>query len=178
LFEIAEDFDAGPIVDQERVTIGADDYIAQVMERVTATYLMLLDRNLQKLVDGTAPRRPQDHALATYTCKRLPEDNHIVWSASTRSVHNLVRAVSAPYPGAFSYLAGERLRVWAAELPKEPKRYAGSVPGRILEVVGGRGSIVATGDGALLLTSIQTDRGPAVRADTVLNSLGQTLGPP
>jgi methionyl-tRNA formyltransferase len=176
LFEMAEAVDAGDIVDQQRVPIGPDDSIGIILEQVTEVYLQLLERNLNALMRGTAPRRPQDEARASYTCKRLPEDNVVDWSASTERVYNLIRAVSKPYPGAYTYLQGERLRVWAARRLTPERRYLGRVPGRVAEVRPSEGVVVLTGDGALLLTQIQRDGGPIVGAAEVLNSPSQTLG--
>jgi methionyl-tRNA formyltransferase len=176
LFEIAEDFDSGDIVDQQAVSIGPDDTIAVVMERVTEGYLNVLTRNLQLLLNGNAPRRPQDHSLATYTCRRLPDDNGIDWTASSETIYNLIRAVSSPYPGAYTYLEGRRIRVWSARRLPSAHAYVGRIPGRVVEVRRGEGAVVLTGDGALLLRQVQQEGDEIVRADDVLNSQSQTLG--
>lgn len=176
LFEMAEGMDAGDIVDQERVPIGPDETIAVVLERVTETYLHLLEKNLSRLLDGTASRRPQDPSRATFTCRRVPGDNAIDWRGSTASIFNLIRAVTAPYPGAFTLLGGKKLTVWAATRVSPRPDYVGRVPGRVVEVRPGVGSVVLTGDGALLLTKVQTEGGPEVCAAEVLNNLSLTLG--
>src|SRR6185436_8190357 len=64
-----------------------------------------LDGVLPALIAGTAPRRPQDAASASYFGGRRPEDGTIDWKRDAPSIHNLVRAVAPPYPGAFSTLA-------------------------------------------------------------------------
>jgi methionyl-tRNA formyltransferase len=175
LFEMAEDVDSGDIVDQEHVPIAPDETIADVMEHVTRTYLTLLERNLSALLDGTAPRHPQDHNSATFTCKRNPEDNRINWTASTQQIYDLIRATTYPYTAAYTYLKGKRLRIWSAErLPK--RRYIGSIPGRVVEFHANKGAVVLTGDGRLLLTRVQWDEGEIVTADRILNSLNYTLG--
>ena len=176
LFEIAEGVDEGKIVDQERVPIGPDESIGVVIERVTETYLQLLERNLERLLTGTAPRREQDHARATFTCRRTLEDNLIDWRGSTESIFNLIRAASAPYPGAFTSLAGKKLTVWAAQKLASPPPYVGRIPGRVIEVRPGLGAVVLTGDGALLLTRVQSESGQPLVAAEVLNSLSLTLG--
>jgi len=176
LFKIAEEVDAGDIVDQIRIPIGPDDTIALVMERVTGAYLDLLERNLNNLINGTAPLYPQDHSRATFTCKRLPKDNQIDWAGSSESIYNLIRAVSAPYPGAYTYLFGQKMIVWAARRVVSAHRYVGKVPGRVCEVRAGEGSVVLTGEGALLLTQVQMEGGEIVCAADVLNSPAQTLG--
>lgn len=175
VFEIAEEVDSGEIVDQQRVPIGPNETIATVIERVTHAYLRLLDDNLGRLLDGSAPRHPQDHSRASYTCKRLPEDNRIDWSVSTREIHNLIRAVSHPYSGAFCNLQGRTLQVWAAEPLTGHRRYVGRVPGRVVEVRPGQGTVVLTGDGAMLLRDVQLGGEPIACASDVLTSPKQTL---
>jgi methionyl-tRNA formyltransferase len=176
LFEIAEGVDEGGIVDQERVPIGPDETITIVIERVSEMYLRLLERNLPSLLDGTAPRRAQDHSRATFTCRRTPEDNAIDWRSSTLNIFNLIRAVTAPYSGAFTSLAGKKLTIWAAQRLSPRPDYVGRVPGRVVEIRSGVGAVVLTGDGALLLTQVQTEGGPVVCAAEILNSLSLTLG--
>src|SRR5216683_508707 len=164
LFRISEEVDAGDIVDQEPVPIGAEETIATVMERVTRTYLRILERNLEGLLKGTAPRRPQDHARATYTCRRTPEDNQINWHASTRTILNLIRAVTAPYPGAGTWLGHRRITIWAAQAAVPALEYSGRIPGRVVEFRPGVGAVVLTGDGSVLVTRAQVEGGPAVCA--------------
>jgi methionyl-tRNA formyltransferase len=176
LFEIAEQMDAGDIVAQERVPIGPDDTIAVVLKRVTQTYLDLLEQNLDDLINGTGPRRPQKHCHATFTCKRLPEDNQIDWTASSENIYNLVRAVSAPYPGAYTYLSGRKMLVWSAQRVAGNRCYVGRIPGRVIEVRPGEGSVILTGDSVLLLTQVQTEGDEIICAADALNSLAQTLG--
>jgi len=175
LFEIAEAVDSGPIIDQQKVMIGELDTIQTVMDRVTETYIDLLEKHLPDLLRNAAPRLPQDHTKATYTCKRIPEDNLIDWVLSSAAVYNLIRAVTQPYPGAFTFLNGRRLKVWAAE--KIPYgRYVGRVCGRVVEIRPGTGTVVLTGDSALLLTRVQFENEPIQIADSVIDSLSMTLG--
>lgn len=177
LFEIAEGVDEGAIVAQQAVPISRDDTIAAVMEHVTEAYLSLLEQNLGNLLSGTAVRVPQDHALATYTCKRVPEDNLLDWRGSTEQIYNLIRASSAPYPGAFTYLEGKKVQIWAARrLSRAEKRYVGRVPGRVVEVWRDEGAVVLTGDGALLITDVQCEGDEIRCAAEVLSRLSYTLG--
>lgn len=176
LFEMSERADAGDIVDQRRVPIDVDDTIAEVTERVTHAYLGLLEQNLPVLLAGSAPRKPQDAARATFACKRMPDDNEIDWSAPTARVRDLIRAVTRPYPGAFTYLRGHRLRVWAAEMPRDERRYVGRIAGRVVQIRPGEGVVVLTGDGSLLIKEVQLDGGDAVRAADVITSVGENLG--
>ncbi len=176
LFRMAERVDEGEIVDQERVPIGPEEGIGVVMERVTQTYLILLRRNWMGLSSGSVVFRPQDASRATYGCKRLPADNQINWHASTESIYNLIRALGRPYPGAYTYFQDRQLRVWSARRLNEAPVYRGRVPGRLVEVRPGEGSVILTGDGALLLERIQLENEPEVGAEQILNRPYHTLG--
>lgn len=176
LIEMSERVDSGAIVDQRVVQISADETITDVMGRVTAAYLDLLDHNLPDLLAGRAPRTPQEDARATYGCKRLPEDDRIDWSAPTRRIHDLIRAVTRPYPGAFTFFRGQRLTVWAAKTLPEERRYVGRVPGRVVEVRKGEGVLVLTGDGCLLLTQVQVAGQETLPAWSALSRANETLG--
>jgi len=176
LFKIAEEVDMGDIVDQITVPIGPKDTIADVMEQITLAYLALLEKNINGLLNGSIKLRPQDDSCATYTCKRLPEDSKIDWSLSYKNIYNLIRAVTLPYSGAYTYFSGKKLRVWGAKRVSNIHKYVGKIPGRVCEVRPGEGSLVLTGDGALLLTKVQLEDGKIVCASDLLNSLSHTLG--
>lgn len=175
LFEIAERMDEGDIIDQTRLSISPDETISVVTERVTEVYLDLLERNIDGLINGTVKRTPQDHSLATYTCKRLPEDNLIDWRKPSNDIYNLIRAVSTPYPGAYTYLGGRKLQIWSAKRMIDYHTYIGGIPGRVVEIRHGQGVIVLTGDGAIMLCEAQIDGGDILCASEIINSLSQTL---
>ena len=175
LFEMAEAMDFGPVVAQKRVPIGETETIADVMERVTASYLSLLEDNLPALLAGTAIRKVQNEDHATYCCKRLPSDNKIVWSRSARDLHNLIRAVGRPYPGAYVEVNGKTVIVWSASLPVRQLRYRGAIPGRVIEVLPGKGVIVLTGDGCIMLEKVDVGEGRTMAATDVFNQVGMTL---
>jgi methionyl-tRNA formyltransferase len=105
----------------------------------------------------------------------LPADNRIDWSRSAREIFNLIRAVSAPYPGACTRANGQLLRVWSAALPGKPRRYVGAVPGRVVEVLPGEGSLVLTGDGCVLLKDVQVEGAEVTCSANVLKQFGLTL---
>ncbi len=109
--------DAGDIVDQEGVPIGPDDTALEVQRRVTAAAVRVLTRRLPELEAGRAPRVPQDETLATKFPRRTPEDGRIDWSSSAKQVHDLVRAVTHPWPGAFTDIFGAKTTLWKTSLP-------------------------------------------------------------
>lgn len=111
LHEMVEKPDAGRIVGQERVPIGEDDRAGEVFARVSAAAESVLRRELPRLLDGTAVLTPQDLAKGSYFGARRPEDGRIDLARSAKEVHDLVRAVAPPYPGAFLEHRGARLMV-------------------------------------------------------------------
>jgi methionyl-tRNA formyltransferase len=109
--------DTGPVVDQEAVPIGPDDTALDVQKRVTAAAVAILARRLEDLKRGHARAVPQDEAAATTFGRRRPEDGRIEWSRTSREIHDLVRAVTHPFPGAFTDLFGGKTYVWRTRLP-------------------------------------------------------------
>jgi len=103
--------DAGGIVAQQAVPILPDDIALDVFNKVTLAAEMALDRVLPDLLAGRAQVTAQDLAAGSYFGGRKPEDGRIDWSQPAAVVHNMVRAVAPPYPGAFTDTSIGRLRV-------------------------------------------------------------------
>src|SRR5262249_54260780 len=86
--------------------------------RVSAAAVRVLTRSLPRLEAGVASRRPQEESCATTFPKRKPEDGKIDWNRSAKQVHDLVRAVTHPYPGAFTFVfGGGKAYIWKTRLP-------------------------------------------------------------
>jgi methionyl-tRNA formyltransferase len=150
--------DAGAVVDQEGVAIGPRDTAEQAFRAVLPCARAVLARQIDALLAGTATETPQDETQATYFGGRKPEDGRIDWTQSSRQIFNLIRAVTDPYPGAFTDTSGSRLMVWWAEPDSPAARGRSGRPG---EVLAAAPLVVATGDGALELTRTEW-RGPAL----------------
>ena len=103
--------DNGDIVAQMAVPILSDDTAKDVFDKVTVAAELTLHGVLPALIAGTAPRIPQQQSQASYFGGRKPEDGSIDWAKSATEIHNLVRAVAPPYPGARTMLNGEPARV-------------------------------------------------------------------
>ena len=112
--------DAGDIVDQLAVPIGDNDTAYEVFLRVANAAEAVLDRSLPLLIAGTAPRTPQDLSQGEYCGRRRPEDGRIDWSRPAREIHNLVRAVAPPFPGAFAAFDGHRWMVTRTQVLGPP----------------------------------------------------------
>ncbi len=111
--------DRGGILDQEAVAIGPDDAAIDVQRRVTEAAVAVLARRIDDLKSGAALSQtvPQDDAAATRFGRRTPEDGRIDWTRTAKEVHDLVRAVTHPFPGAFTDVFGGKTFVWRTRLP-------------------------------------------------------------
>ncbi len=116
LHEMVEKPDAGRIVDQEAVSILPDENALEVFNKVAAAAELALDRALPRLLDGSAVMRSQDIARGSYYGGRKPEDGIINWSDTAQNIHNLVRAVAPPYPGATTKVNGLTVKVTRTQL--------------------------------------------------------------
>ena len=145
--------DRGDIVAQRGFEIGPRDTALDLFRRAVAETRLLLAEVWPKIRAGTAPRIPQDHSRATYRGRRTPEDGRIDWSLPTRRIDGLVRAVTEPFPGAFTFLDGKKLMVWEGS-PAEGR----GAPGQVLG-----DSLVATGDGAYRILRSEFSSGETER---------------
>ncbi len=141
LHEMVEKPDAGRIVDQAAVPIGPDDLALEVFGRVTDAAQLVLERALPGLLAGTTRFRQNDLSKGSYFGGRKPEDGRIDWTKSAQEIHNLVRAVAPPYPGAFC----DRLKIYRTQMIE--RRAPVSAPGPYQE---GGEWFALCGDGKVL----------------------------
>jgi methionyl-tRNA formyltransferase len=173
---IAPGLDAGNVLYQQRVPIGPDDTVGDLYEKLNEVQRQVLGETVERHLDGYEGE-PQDEAAATYGCTRVPEDGEIDWSAPTREIYALVRGLSAPYPGAHTYLGGRRLAVLRASVLDDAPRYVGRVPGRVVGRSRGQGHVdVLTGDGVLRIHDVAVGGSGAGPAADAIASTKQTLG--
>ncbi len=153
--------DAGAIVDQQAVPILPDDNAREVYAKICVAAEIVLWRSLPALLDGSAPLREQDPAAATRFGARRAEDGRIDPALSARALHDLVRAVSAPFPGAFVDLPQGRLFVWRTA-PADGARPAAPAEMRVvdgeLSLFGADGHRLRVLDAQLGATPLDADR--------------------
>jgi len=162
--------DNGDIVAQTAVPILPDDTAREVFDKVTVAAELALHGVLPALVAGTAPRLAQDLSLGAYFGGRTAADGTIDWNRDAATIHNLVRAVAPPYPGAFTAVNGVaarvlRTRVVDAATPPTLTPTLEARDGRLLARCGGGGTLHVLSlevDGAPMTASAFTLRfGPA-----------------
>jgi methionyl-tRNA formyltransferase len=118
--------DNGAIVDQCAVPILGDDTARDVFSKVVVAAEIVLARSLPRLLDGSARFTPQDLSQGRYFGGRRPEDGRIPNGASARQIHDLVRALAPPYPGAFVVLGGRRVFIERTQHAQAPASARGS----------------------------------------------------
>jgi len=150
--------DHGDIIAQRVVPIAVEDTGLTLSRKLTVAARALLAETYPLIAAGRAPRIPQDHSAASIFGRRRPADGLIDWSGSAWQIYNLIRAVTRPFPGAFTFWEGQRIFVWAAEPPCG--RPSDALPGTVLGVGHGGALEVATGDGVLEVLRLQAEGGP------------------
>jgi methionyl-tRNA formyltransferase len=103
--------DAGDIVGQSAVSIDPDETATEVFSKVSQAAVAVINTALPNLMKGNVPRKPNELQKGSYFGGRKPADGQIHWSQKAIQVHNLVRAVAPPYPGAFTHFQGQTMTV-------------------------------------------------------------------
>ncbi len=164
-----EGIDTGDIIAQKAIPIDPEDTGATLSAKLTELGIELWKETWPLIASGKAPRIPQDDSQATYSVAPRRSHARIQWTDPAWRIHNMVRAFTRPGKGAWARVAGKRLYVWKSQVLEEPLARSGK-PGEILSITG-RGVIVQTGEGQILLRDTQvTQEGP-----DLITFLGRTL---
>jgi len=162
--------DTGDIVAQRRIPITNEDTCRTIYEKVGQTEVEMLKEVLPLIQKGILPRRKQDDRQATVMPKRRPEDGRVEWTRSTREIHNWIRALTDPYPGAFSVLDGKHLWIWSASAGGEVTKREGFAPGDVARDPEGW-PLIATGDGWIRVLEAQLEGGSRLPGREAAQSL-------
>lgn len=141
--------DRGRIVDQASVPIGPEDTAHDVFLKLIPLAGTVLRRSLPAILAGRAEGVEQDESRATTFGRRRPSDGLMDWTGSAHALHDLVRAVAPPFPGAFTFVEGRKLFVWRTRVPEGADAPCGAAPGTVLR---SEPLTVATGSGPLVVT--------------------------
>lgn len=140
--------DAGDIILQRRMPLGERDTMAAAIARVSGLYREALAELLAMMKRGTPlPHQRQNHAEATYSIWRNPEDAEIDWQQHAVAIDRLVRSAGYPYSGAFTYAEGRKLIVRETDFDGEV-RFSIREPGKVWRIDGGM-PVVVCGEGML-----------------------------
>ncbi len=163
--------DTGDIILQREVPIEPNDTAGTLSEKLSIVAAELLVETLDLLEQGDAPRFPQDHSQATYAPILPPEIAHLDFSQPAKKLRNIIRALN-PEPGAYAFFRGKRVKFWMAQVSDELTNLP---PGTIIAVDKKR-LCIATGDGLLLPTELQTEGKKVLTVDEWLRGTQPRVG--
>jgi len=173
-----EDLDAGDIVVQRAVPVEPTETATDLFHKTIGMYGPIALEALDLLASGTAILTTQDRSKASFFHKRSDEDSRIDWNWPARDIANLVRAQYDPFPNAFTFHRGERIRIVAASVSR--KCYGGT-PGRVV-MRDGPGVVVVAGADArrgqcpgLVIERVRTDDGAEYAATEYFSAMGGYL---
>lgn len=167
LHQMTRKADAGDIAGQLAVEISSVDTALTLHSKIRDAAVALLGQQLPLIKNGDVKTTAQDESQATYFGRRTAADGLIDWSKPASTVHNLVRAVTEPYPGAFSYLGDRKITVWRSRIIVEDK--SGSRPGTVLSA---KPLVIACGENALEIVTGQSDAGLYAQGSQLANEMG------
>ncbi|EPG7576397.1 bifunctional UDP-4-amino-4-deoxy-L-arabinose formyltransferase/UDP-glucuronic acid oxidase ArnA [Providencia rettgeri] len=158
--------DAGDIIAQEKVAITDTDTSLTLHAKVREAAEVLLDKTLPLIEAGSYKAVAQDENQATYFGRRTAEDGLINWNNSAKEVNCLIRAVTEPYPGAFTYLGARKMVIWRARILDDNQ---GKPAGTVLSSDPLR---IACGQGAIEVISGQSETGLYMQGSRLANEMG------
>jgi len=166
LMWLTEGVDEGRIIDQMAFPVTPCDTCATLYDQVADTNRIMIERILPKLMAGDCPGIVQPHSDEPVLPRRRPDDGRIDWNQSSRKVYNFVRALTRPYPGAFSHLDGTRWIIQTCALIPGDNSLAtpGTVTGPVYSPVSDAcGQMVACGTGAIVVLELESAEGATLK---------------
>ena len=170
LHRMVQRADAGDIVAQQAVTITDSDVALSLHRKLCSASQMLLGDVLPKIRSGQTQERVQDETQATYVGRRTPEDGRLDWEKPAQVLHNLVRAVSDPWPGAFGFVGTCQFIVWSSRVRSD---LPAAKPGTVLSVAP---LVIACGEGALEIVTGQSANGVYMQGTQLAPAMGLVAG--
>lgn len=167
--------DAGDIIRRVKIPIGRADTAIDIYGKMTRKAPLLLRAVIADFLKGAVKRVKQNEAKATYFGGRKAEDGRIDWRSSAEEIYNLVRAVTHPYPGAFSYFFGkDKILIWKAVVVKDRNilKKKGFSPGKIVGSSKKYGMIVATRNGLVGCLKMQEEGRKECKGDILARRHG------
>ncbi|HTE46552.1 MAG TPA: formyltransferase family protein [Gemmatimonadaceae bacterium] len=158
-FFMGEGADDGDILSQDRVRIDQSDDAGFLYEKITRCALGQIDAFVPQLASGSFTRVPQDHQRANSWRKREKADGRIDWRMGSLTIHNLVRALARPYPGAHFIHQGREVTVWKTEVVGGVE--SNIEPGRVIGVEA-TGPTVKCGERAIKLIETEPAFVPSI----------------
>lgn len=162
--------DAGAIIGQQRVAISPDDTALTLHHKLCQTARQVLEQALPAIKRRETRDVLQNESDATYFGRRTPEDSFLTWNRPATTLHNMVRAVAAPWPGAFSYSGTQKFTIWSSRVHSQPQT---AQPGTVISVAP---LLIACSEGALEVVTGQAGNGITMQGAQLAQVLGLVAG--
>jgi methionyl-tRNA formyltransferase len=173
IMQIDEGLDTGHILNKKEYRIQPIDTAEQVHDNLAAIGRQALLETLDLIETGRANPLPQEDHLATYAAKIHKEEAMINWHEPATVIDRQIRAFH-PWPIAYTYLNGQLLKVWQAEVVS--LETSGHIPGQIISV-SDHGIEVATSQGVIRLLTVQIPGGKPISTRNYLNARSKNIIP-
>lgn len=176
LFRYDSGVDSGDIVDLQRFDICPWDTIQSLQHKNTVSQYLLLLKNLPAILNGKIHPIPQDKSVKpSYYPKRTPEDGSIDWKNwAARDIYALIRAVTKPYPGAYTMMNDERIMIWRAAPFDSSIKFTNARPGEIVEVFTDGTFIVQCFVDSLLILEYESEAGWKPKVGEIFQALSNS----
>lgn len=161
-----EGWDDGDIIYQQEIEIKPEDTVGKLHDKLAQKGAKLLLKTLKDIKAGKAPRIPQNEENLSFAYKIDKSLGKIDWKQSSEDIYNLIRGVN-PWPGAYSYLDGKRVKIWESELSS--KNNSQKKAGTIVKADAEEGILVQTGDGILAIKKLQFPGRKKIEVEDFLN---------
>ena len=170
---VDEGIDTGDIIAQELYEITTEDTAATVLEKTIEIFPRMLIKVVDEIGKGVVKRIKQDPLKGCYYTRRYPRDGRILWEEMTAfNVYNLVRALTKPYPGAFSFYKSSKIIINKASLLQEEIR---GIPGRVA-LFKGDGVVVIAKDKGIVIEELSINgETRAIKPRAYFGKLGEEL---
>jgi len=166
LHKMVKKADRGEIVDQQGFDILEEDNIRTLQPKMSDAASILLERALPAILTGTEKLTVQDESKASYFGGRKAGDGLIDWKKSAKEINNLIRAVTDPFPGAFTFYNGKKIIIWNAKVLNE---LDGDQPGKVLSL---DPFVISTGKGSLNILEGKVEDANNLSAQSIVKESG------
>lgn len=168
IMEMVKEMDAGDMISRRSIPITDEDNVGTLFEKLAIVGRDLLLDTLPAYLAGDIQPEAQDPSQVTFSPNIRPEEERLDWTKTNRQLFNQIRGMN-PWPVAHTLWQGGRFKIYEAELADGDGQ-----PGEILEI-GKRQLLVATGEGALALKTVQPAGKPKMTISDFLNGAGRNL---
>lgn len=175
-FMIPGDLDSGEILGKSRIPLTTKSTIGEICEFTYREGPLLVASALKEIETGIAITERQNAEEALRCYPRLPQDGEINWNESAQQISSLVRSLSDPFDGAYTFFGDQQMRIWACREVEPSCNFVG-VPGHVVALDADGTIRVITGDNGMLeLSEVQFEDGKRIPPGNRIRSIRVRLG--